>query len=114
MKLFEVLQTSNQRAKTANSHNPIKSFFQPTKSVFSGILKSGSTSEIAGLVKTLYEKHVSLEKQNKKMHSADKRLLSEAEKMFQEEVAYVLHIERDSVAPFISETLKKIKEASML
>lgn len=81
------------------------------KNAFSGILKSGSASEIAGLVKTLYEKHASLEKQNKRLHSADKRVLSEAEKMFHEEVAYVLNIERDSVAPFISETLRKMKEA---
>ena len=79
------------------------------KAAFTGILKGGSAGELAALVKTLHEKRVSLEKQNKKMHSADKRMLSEAEKMFHEEVAFVMNIDRDGVAPFISETLAKLQ-----
>ena len=80
------------------------------KTAYNDILKSGSAGEIGALVKTLYERNRHLTEQNKKMHSADKRVLSEAEKMFHEEIAYVLNIDRENVAPFISETLEKMKD----
>lgn len=76
------------------------------KNTYSGILKSGSPSALASLIKTLYEKQQSLEMQNKKMHASDKRTLSEAEKMLHEEIAYVMHLERDRVVSFISEHLQ--------
>ncbi len=79
------------------------------KTTYSGILKSGSPAALASLIKTLYEKQQSLEMQNKKMHASDKRTLSEAEKMLHEEIAYVMHWERDRVVSFISEHINKAK-----
>ncbi len=81
------------------------------KSTYAGVLKSGSPSALASLIKTLYERQTELEKQNKKMHASDKRALSEAEKMLHEEIAFVLHLERDRVVSFISECLADEKSA---
>ena len=75
------------------------------KETYANILKQGSVSQLAALIKTLYEHRLHLAAQNKKMHAADERVLAEAERMLHEEFAYVLKIDKDQVVSFISEQL---------
>ena len=72
---------------------------------FTEILKHGSGIELASLIKTVYEKRNQLVSEKKKMHAADERAFSEAEKILYEEFAYVLGLEREQVASYISEKL---------
>lgn len=72
---------------------------------FTEILKHGTRSELASLIKTVYEKRNELVAEKKKMHAADERAFSEAEKILYEEFAYVLGIEKEKVASYIAEKL---------
>ena len=83
------------------------------KEKYAGILKNGSANQLAGLIKTLYDQKKELALKNKKMHAADERTLAEAEKMLNEEFAYALDIDKESVIPFISEQLGKLEEETV-
>ena len=72
---------------------------------FTDILKHGTRNELAALIKTVYEKRLQLVSEKKKMHAADERAFSEAEKILHEELAYVLGIEREQVVSYILEKL---------
>ena len=72
---------------------------------FTEILKHGTRSELASLIKTVYEKRNQLLSEKKKMHAADERAFADAEKILYEEFAYVLGIERENVASYIAEKL---------
>ena len=47
-----------------------------------------------------------LKKNKKRLYIADERILKEATNILHEEFAYVLHIEKDDVLPFISKKIK--------
>ncbi len=72
---------------------------------FTEIIKHGTRSELALLIKTVYEKRNELISEKKKMHAADERAFAEAEKILYEELAYVLGINKEQVASYISEKL---------
>lgn len=73
---------------------------------FSEIIKHGSRKELASLIKTVYEQRNKLISEKKKMHAADERAFSEAEKILYEEFAYVLGMNREDVPKFIAEKLE--------
>lgn len=75
------------------------------KKSFAEILKNGQVKELAWLIKTIYEKRIELGQEKKKMHAADERILADAERSFNEELAFVLDIEKDKVPEYISEKL---------
>lgn len=65
------------------------------------ILAKGDRSELVSLIKTLYLKREKLNENHKKLHSADERILGEAENMLYDEFAFALDIPRDEVIPYI-------------
>ncbi|MBQ8758640.1 MAG: CarD family transcriptional regulator [Clostridia bacterium] len=75
------------------------------KQKFGEILKHGTGKELASLIKTVYEKRNVLISEKKKMHAADERAFSDAEKILYEEFAFVLGIEKEQVASYITEKL---------
>ena len=80
--------------------------FNERKETYSKILYSGDRKELIRLIKTLYLHQEELKKNKKRLYIADERILKEATNILHEEFAYVLHIEKDDVLPFISKKIK--------
>ena len=65
-------------------------------------LKNGDRTEIMRLIGMLYSHQAKMKAQNKLFHVSDERYLKEAEKLINEEFAYVLGIERNDVMKYIA------------
>jgi CarD family transcriptional regulator len=74
---------------------------------FREIIEQGDRREIIGMIAAIFEHKLEVEKQGKKLHSADEILLSRAEKLIYEEIALVLNIDKEDVIPFITERIEK-------
>ena len=74
---------------------------------FKEIIEQGDRKEIIGMIAAIFEHKLEAEKQGKRLHSADEKLLGRAEKMIHEEIALVLNIEKEEVIPFITKRLEK-------
>jgi len=71
------------------------------RAAYGQILQSGDRREIVKLIKTLYLRDREFKQSRRKMHSADEKLMKEAEKRLYDEFAHVLKIEPGQVLPFI-------------
>jgi CarD family transcriptional regulator len=71
------------------------------RTTYGQILQGGDRREILRVIKTLYLRAEQLKQDRRKMHSADERLMKEAEKRLYDEFAHVLRIEPGQVLPFI-------------
>ena len=71
------------------------------KERFTAILKGGDYKELICLLKTLYAKREEKQREGKKFHIADERIMQDAERMLHGEFAYVLGIAEEDVLPFI-------------
>ena len=80
--------------------------FNERKEEYTKILYNGDRKELIRLIKTLYLHQEELKKNKKRLYIADERILKEATNILHEEFAYVLHIEKDDVLPFISKKIK--------
>lgn len=64
---------------------------------FCKIIKNGNYTDQFRVLVALYKHREEKKKQNKKFFIADEKLLHDTEKLLYEELAYVLHIDRDEV-----------------
>ena len=80
--------------------------FNERKEEYTKILYSGDRKELIRLIKTLYLHQEELRKMKKRLYTVDERILKEAINILHEEFAYVLHIKKDDVVPFIFEKIK--------
>ena len=64
------------------------------------ILKDGDPAQILLLIRCLLEKKNQLAVSKKKLTTTDEKLLSAAEKMIDDEFAYVLNMNREELAEF--------------
>lgn len=71
------------------------------KEEYRKIIDKGDRLELVRLIKTLYEKNAELNKQHKKLRSADEKFLRDAENMLYDEFAYSLSIPREKVVDYI-------------
>ena len=62
---------------------------------------------IIKLIKTLYLKKQEKAKEGKKLMIGDEKLMQEAEKILHQELALILDIKPEEVAPFITSELKE-------
>lgn len=69
------------------------------------IIRSGDRMQIIRMIKALYSHEKQQLKQGRKFHTADQKLMKEAENMLYEEFAYVLGIQQDKVLPFIIDSI---------
>ena len=76
---------------------------------YRNIIHRGDRTELVKLIKTLYLHQKKQFSENKKLHIADERFLSEAEKILHEEFAFVLGLDKGDVVDFITEQLEKNK-----
>lgn len=72
---------------------------------FNAILRNKNSSEIIGMICELHKKQKEREKLGRKLRSNDERILSEAEKLINQEFAFVFGITIDEVSNFIMEKL---------
>lgn len=74
---------------------------------YTEILRRGECLELARLIRTLFLHREKLRQTGKKFHQTDEKLLKEAEKALHGELAHVLHIDPEEVAPFIMGELRE-------
>ncbi len=79
---------------------------------YSDILRSGDRRQLVRLIKTLYLRQTERKEQKKKPSAEDDRFMREAEKILYEEFAYVLHIRREQVLPFITQQIQVEEKTS--
>ncbi len=72
---------------------------------FTEILRSGNHTKIIKLIYELHEKQKEKEKNGKKLHLSDERILREAERLIHGELAYSMQIEPENVAEYIMSVL---------
>lgn len=73
---------------------------------YSEILTSGDRAALVRMIKTLYLHRQVQREKGRKLYISDERFMNDAEKMLYDEFAYVLHIKREQVLPFILEQIK--------
>ena len=73
---------------------------------YTDILRSGDRRQLVRLIKTLYMRQAERKEQKKKPSAEDERFMRDAEKILYEEFAYVLHIQREQVLPFITRQIQ--------
>lgn len=76
------------------------------KEKYTEIVKSGDRAALSRMLKTLYNKQKEKLACGKKFHSADERIMKDAEKILFEELALVLEIEPSEVLDFIHDELE--------
>ena len=77
------------------------------KTQYREVISSGDRTELIKLVKTLYLHQSKQFEKGKKLHIADEKFLTTAERLLYDEFAFVLGIERDSVIDFITSRIDK-------
>lgn len=76
------------------------------KLYYHSLLESADRSELARMIKTLYEYKQAQTARGKKLHLADERFFKDAEKLLYDEFAHVLGIARTEVLPFIQRRIQ--------
>ncbi len=72
---------------------------------FSKVLHADNRANVIKLISELHEKRVEIGKKGKRLHFADQHVLEEAEKIVNQEVAYVFHLDIKDVPTFIMNRL---------
>lgn len=72
---------------------------------FSQVLHAGNRADVIKLISELHEKRREVAKRGKRLHFADQHVLEEAEKIVNQEVAYVFHLDIKDVPAFIMNRL---------
>ncbi len=68
---------------------------------YSATLSEGTRKEIIEMLYTLHDKKIQLEKENKKMHQADEKIMKDAERLINDEFSIVLGVTHEDVADMI-------------
>lgn len=77
------------------------------KSEFQRILRDGKQTEISTLARTVYLHQQQLQNCGRKLRQNDERMLKEAQRMFCDEISYVLEMPPQQVVSFIDRELEK-------
>ena len=80
------------------------------KNAYRSIISSGSPKEIIRVIKTLHRVQIEKEANGKRLSTSDEYLLSDAERILQDEFALVLNIKPEQVDPFILKELDDMVE----
>ena len=71
------------------------------KEAFQMIIRSGDHRQLVSLIKTLYERKLEMQEDGRKLRSADSAFLKDAERLINEEFAYVLGKQPGEIPDFI-------------
>lgn len=72
---------------------------------FSQVLHGDNRADVIKLISELYERKREVGKKGKRLHFADQHILDEAERVVNQEVAYVFHLDMKDVPEFIMNRL---------
>lgn len=75
------------------------------KESFQSIIRSGDYRQLVCLIKTLYERRLMMQEDGRKLRSIDSSFLKDAERLLNEEFAFVLGIEPSEVPALIQKEL---------
>ena len=77
------------------------------KETFFKILKSGDRKEVILMLKELHEQRIEKERNGKRLHVNDEKILCEAEKIIHEELAFSMNISIEDVGDYIVKHINK-------
>ena len=77
------------------------------KDIFNGILEKGSIKELFGLVMLLRNKENELKDSGKRLHITDERVLTEAKRLIEDELACVLNLPREDAGKYMENRMNK-------
>lgn len=77
--------------------------------VYGEIMKSGNRKEIIKVVNTLMKEKINIEKEGKKFHEKDKKLLTDIQTNLFSELAFSLNTTLDEIAKKVNNYIKKEK-----
>ena len=80
------------------------------KKEFSQILRNGTRQEVIALMKSVTEHSKGLKEKGRKLHASDEQCYKDAEKIINEEIAYVLDIDKKLVPEFITSEIESVYE----
>ena len=78
------------------------------KDTYRKIIDNGDRLELMKLIKTLYLRKKTQQEAGKKQHLVDEHFMKEAETILYDEFAFVLHLDREEILPYI---MREIEEA---
>lgn len=81
---------------------------------YKAALLSCDCRELVKIIKTLYERKKTREREGKKVASVDERYFSQAEEQLYGELAYALDIKKEEVKPYIKNMVIKKSKTSVL
>lgn len=77
------------------------------RDIYKQVIESGDRKQIAGLLKTLYQRKKEQLNQGKKQHLIDERFMKDAETVLYEEFAYVLQKDRGEILTMVTKQFEK-------
>ena len=80
------------------------------KEAYKQIMDKGDRAQLIQLVKTLYFHSKKQKEKGKRLHVSDEVFLREAEMILYEEIALVLHMDKEEVRPYIIKELAEEKD----
>ena len=83
------------------------------KKRYEEILGNNNRQDMVRLIKTLYQKKQSQNANGRKLHTCDEEYLQTAERMINDEISYVLGLQREEARPFILQYIEKISDISI-
>lgn len=84
---------------------------QARKAHFEQILREGNRRELAALVKACYVAREAKQKEGKKLHMVDERMMEKAQRLLHGELAQVLDIPVEEVISYIDKSLENLPES---
>lgn len=73
--------------------------------VYGQILEKGERCQLIRMIRALYLHQKKQQSKGRRLHMADEQFLRDAEKLIEDEIAYVFDLRREEVVPFIQREL---------
>lgn len=75
------------------------------RAVYGQILEKGERGQLIRMIRALYVHQKKQQSKGRRLHMADEQFLRDAQKLIEDEVAYVFDLRREDVVPFIQREL---------
>ena len=110
VKILELLTKEQAEEVLESFKNPGKEWIEIDRErseIYNDIIKSGNRNEIIKIVNTLMRVKIDLEKEGKKFHEKDKKMMLDIQNILFSELAFSLNMESDEVAQKVNSYIKQ-------
>lgn len=110
VKILELLTKEQAEEVLESFKNPGKEWIEIDRErseIYNNIIKSGNRNEIIKIVNTLMRVKIDLEKEGKKFHEKDKKMMLDIQNILFSELAFSLNMESDEVAKKVNSYIKQ-------